>query len=442
MKPAFKPAAKKSAVPLPTAAPAPARVPNTLRLADATTALSRVLTFTYPADAVLSRYFRERHVLGPQDRAFVAEAVFGVLRRKMLFDHVAPQATARQLVLLWLARIAGFSSRELTPLCKSDEIQWLNATRSQASAVPLSAEADLPQWIVDRLLPQHDDDFIRTLGRSLQDPAPLDLRVNTIRSNRDTVLAGLNASGIEAVAMPFSPLGIRVKGKPSINRHPLFTSGAIEVQDEGSQLLGYLLAPRRSDLVVDFCAGAGGKTLMIGALMHTQGRVYAFDVSQKRLDNLKPRLKRSGLSNIHPLVIAHENDTKVKRLAGKIDRVLVDAPCSGLGTLRRNPDLKFRQSPQSVAELVAKQTAILNAAARLVKSGGRLVYATCSLLAEENQDIIRAFLDAHPEFKALDCGELLRRQDINLDVGEQLQLWTHIHNTDGFFAAAMERTAV
>ena len=433
----MKPAIKNPAIP-----ESAARVPNNLRLADAATALSRVLTFTYPADAVLGRYFRERHVLGQHDRAFVAEAVFGVLRRKELFDHVAPQATPRQLVLLWLARIAGFSSRELTPLCKADEIQWLNATRSQASALPLNVEADLPQWIVDRLLLQHDDDFIRKLGRALQDPAPLDLRVNTIRSNREAVLAGLNASGIEAVAMSFSPIGIRVKGKPSINRHPLFTSGAIEVQDEGSQLLGYLLAPRRTDLVVDFCAGAGGKTLMLGALMHTQGRIYAFDVSQKRLDNLKPRLKRSGLSNLHPLVIAHENDTKVKRLAGKIDRVLVDAPCSGLGTLRRNPDLKFRQSPQSVAELVVKQAAILNAAARLVKPGGRLVYATCSLLAAENQDIIRAFLDAHPDFKPLNCGELLRRQDIKLDVGEQLHLWTHIHNTDGFFAAAMERTAV
>ncbi|MBY0268405.1 MAG: RsmB/NOP family class I SAM-dependent RNA methyltransferase [Burkholderiales bacterium] len=418
---------------------AAARVPSTLRLADAATALSRVLTFTYPADAVLGRYFRERHVLGQQDRGFVAEAVFGVLRRKELFDHVAPQATPRQLVLLWLARIAGFSGRELAPLCKTDEIQWLNATRAQPTALPLHVEADLPQWIVERLLPQHDADFIRKLGRALQDPAPLDLRVNTMRGNRDAVLAALNAAGIEAAAMPFSPIGIRVKGKPSINRHPLFTGGAIEVQDEGSQLLGYLLAPRRSDLVVDFCAGAGGKTLMLGAMMNSQGRLYAFDVSQKRLDNLKPRLKRSGLSNLHPLVIAHENDTKVKRLAGKIDRVLVDAPCSGLGTLRRNPDLKYRQSPQSVAELIVKQTAILKAAARLVKPGGRLVYATCSLLAAENQDIIRAFLEAHPEFKALDCGELLRRQDINLDVGAQLQLWTHIHNTDGFFAAAMER---
>ena len=415
--------------------------PNISRLADAAHALQRVLTFEYPADAVLSRYFRDRHALGQHDRAFVAEAVFGVLRRKHLLDHIAPQATPRQLLLLWLTRIAGFSGRDIGALCTAEEAQWLNATRAQApAAAPLAVEADLPAWVVERLQTLHDDAFIRALGRALQEPAPLDLRVNTLKASRDEVLAKLVADGHAAAPTPYSPLGIRLQGRPSINRLPLFTSGAIEVQDEGSQLLGYLLAPRRSDLVVDFCAGAGGKTLMLGALMHSQGRVYAFDVSQKRLANLKPRLKRSGLSNLHPLVIAHENDTKVKRLAGKIDRVLVDAPCSGLGTLRRNPDLKFRQSPQTVAELVIKQTAILNAAARLVKPGGRLVYATCSLLAEENQQIIAAFLAGHPQFSALDCAELLRRQNIALDCGAQLQLWPHLHRTDGFFAAALERT--
>ena len=415
--------------------------PNISRLADAAHALQRVLTFEYPADAVLSRYFRDRHALGQHDRAFVAEAVFGVLRRKHLLDHIAPQATPRQLLLLWLTRIAGFSGRDIGALCSAEEAKWLNATRAQApAAAALAVEADLPAWVVERLQTLHDDAFIRALGRALQEPAPLDLRVNTLKATRDEVLAKLVADGHAAAATPYSPLGIRLQGRPSINRLPLFMSGAIEVQDEGSQLLGYLLAPRRSDLVVDFCAGAGGKTLMLGALMHSQGRVYAFDVSQKRLANLKPRLKRSGLSNLHPLVIAHENDTKVKRLAGKIDRVLVDAPCSGLGTLRRNPDLKFRQSPQTVAELVVKQTAILNAAARLVKPGGRLVYATCSLLAEENQQIIAAFLTGHPQFSALDCAGLLRRQNIALDCGAQLQLWPQLHRTDGFFAAALERT--
>ena len=160
-------------------------------------------------------------------------------------------------------------------------------------------------------------------------------------------------------------------------------------------------------MVADFCAGAGGKTLAIGASMRSTGRLYAFDTSAHRLDALKPRLARSGLSNVHPAAIAHERDERIKRLAGKMDRVLVDAPCSGLGTLRRNPDLKWRQSPQAVLELVAKQTAILDSAARLVKGGGRLVYATCSVLPAENEDIAAAFSLAHPDFELLPAAELL-----------------------------------
>lgn len=408
------------------------------RLNEAASALIRVLTFDYPADAVLSRYFRERPQLGQQDRAFIAEAVFGVLRRKFWLDHLAPQANVRQLLLLWLARIAGHSSRELGTLCSSEELQWLNNTRAQGP-LSLIAEADLPPWVIEQLLPEHGEDFVRALGRALQEPAPLDLRVNTLNASREEVLAKLRSNDIIAEPTPLSPLGLRLRDKPALNRNPLFAAGKFEVQDEGSQLLGYLLAPRRGELVVDFCAGAGGKTLMLGAMMNSQGRLYAFDVSEKRLANLKPRLKRSGLSNVHPLVIAHENDAKVKRLAGKIDRVLVDAPCSGLGTLRRNPDLKFRQSPQSVAELTVKQAAILASAARLVKPGGRLVYATCSLLAVENRSIVEAFLAAQPQFAALNCGELLQRQGIAVGDMPQLQLWPQIHHTDGFFAAAFER---
>ncbi|MDO9190962.1 MAG: RsmB/NOP family class I SAM-dependent RNA methyltransferase, partial [Sulfurimicrobium sp.] len=210
-------------------------------------------------------------------------------------------------------------------------------------------------------------------------------------------------------------------------------------QDEGSQLVGLLLAPQRREMVVDFCAGAGGKTLLLGALMQNSGRVYAFDVSEKRLNNLKPRLKRSGLSNLHPQLISNENDLKIKRLAGKIDRVLVDAPCSGLGTLRRNPDMKWRQTPEGIADLTQKQAAILLAASRLLKSGGRLVYATCSFLPEENQQIVEAFLAQHPEFKLLDTSEILAAQHVVLDTGKYLQLLPHVHGTDGFFAAVMER---
>jgi 16S rRNA (cytosine967-C5)-methyltransferase len=198
-------------------------------------------------------------------------------------------------------------------------------------------------------------------------------------------------------------------------------------------------------MVVDFCAGAGGKTLALGAAMRNTGRLYAFDVSAHRLDNLKPRLARSKLSNVHPAAIAHERDERIKRLAGKIDRVIVDAPCSGLGTLRRNPDLKWRQSPQSVAELTAKQMAILQSAARLLKPGGRIVYATCSLLREENEGIAQAFGAAQPGFKPVPVAELLEQQKVTeasklcSEGGLYLRLWPHCHATDGFFAAAWEK---
>jgi 16S rRNA (cytosine967-C5)-methyltransferase len=229
--------------------------------------------------------------------------------------------------------------------------------------------------------------------------------------------------------------------KMTISRHVLFTDGKIEVQDEGSQLLAQLVAPRRGEMVADFCAGAGGKSLALGALMRNSGRIYAFDVSEKRLQNLGTRLKRSGLSNLHSQLISSEADPKLKRLNGKFDRVLVDAPCSGLGTLRRNPDLKWRQKPQDVLELTVKQTNILARAAKLVKSGGRLIYATCSLLQDENEQIAEAFLNANSEFVLVPANSILAQQQINLDTGNYLKLLPHLHQTDGFFAAVFEKSA-
>jgi 16S rRNA (cytosine967-C5)-methyltransferase len=249
----------------------------------------------------------------------------------------------------------------------------------------------------------------------------------------------LAASGIIAQPTPWSPLGLRVAGRPALGRHPLLLDGSIEVQDEGSQLVGYLVAPKRNEMVVDFCAGAGGKTLLLGALMRSHGRLYAFDIVDKRLANLKLRLRRSGLSNVHPQLLASERDTKVKRLAGKIDRVLVDAPCTGFGTLRRNPDLKWRQPENGPAQLAVKQRSILAAAATLVKPGGRLVYATCSVLPEENEAIVDAFLAAHPAFAQGNAAAELARAGITLDTGLTLKLYPHLHGCDGFFAAVLER---
>jgi 16S rRNA (cytosine967-C5)-methyltransferase len=191
-------------------------------------------------------------------------------------------------------------------------------------------------------------------------------------------------------------------------------------------------------MVVDFCAGAGGKTLELGALMANSGTLYAFDIVAKRLEKLKPRLARAGLDNVRSVVIGHERDERVRRLAGKADRVLVDAPCSGSGTVRRNPDIKWR--PLNLDEITATQQRILEAAATLVKPGGRLVYATCSLLREENEDIVNAFLAAHDTFHLVPVGEVLARRNIPLpDMGEMLRLYPHRHNTDGFFAAVLER---
>jgi 16S rRNA (cytosine967-C5)-methyltransferase len=192
-------------------------------------------------------------------------------------------------------------------------------------------------------------------------------------------------------------------------------------------------------MVADYCAGAGGKTLALGMLMRSSGRLYAMDVSEKRLAALRPRAARAGLSSVHSLVLTGEADPRAKRLAGKLDRVLVDAPCSGFGTLRRNPELKWRHDARAVDELVAKQRRILEAAARLVKPGGRLVYATCSVLREENEGVVEAFAAGAPHFQPLSCAALFAAQRIELDSGERLRLWPHHHSTDGFFAAAFQR---
>ena len=403
-------------------------------------ALRNILPLEHPADAML-RYFFQRERIGSNERALVTETLFGVLRRRLFLEHAcAEQATPRRMALAYWIRFGGYNLREITPLLKRDEADWLKQVKAiNLAELSLPVQAELPEWLVEQLQITMTDEAILTLGRSMQQPAALDLRVNTLLATRDEVLQALQAEGMDAQATPYSPIGIRLKDKPSLTKHPLFLGGKIEVQDEGSQLLGYLLAPKRNDMVVDFCAGAGGKALMLGAIMQSQGRLYALDISEKRLANLKPRLKRSGLSNLHPQLIAHENDSKIKRLAGKIDRVLVDAPCSGLGTLRRNPDIKFRQSAQSVTELIQLQTSILDSASKLLKPGGRLVYATCSILPRENQDIVDAFLADHPEFTIRPAGEIFAQQKILMEAGEYLQLLPQLHNTDAFFAAVLER---
>lgn len=412
--------------------------PNLLRLAGM--ALADVMNNSGPADAKLGAFFRQNRELGNKDRAFVAESVYGVLRRKSLLSHLTDGEDPRKLLLALLLRVQGMSLRDLEPSLNKQQKEWAQEIKAKSTeGLSLAQQADLPEWLWQKLSAQYGEAEALTIARSMHQPASLDLRVNTIKATREDVLQRFQSESTEIAETPYSPIGLRMAQKMTISRHPFFMDGKIEVQDEGSQLLAHLVAPRRGEMVADFCAGAGGKTLAMGALMRNSGRLYAFDVSEKRLSNLGQRLKRSGLSNLFSQVIQSEADAKLKRLQGKFDRVLVDAPCSGLGTLRRNPDLKWRQTERDVSELVVKQTSILDRASRLVKANGRLVYATCSLLADENESIAEAFLAAHPDFTLVPAGQILAQQHITLDTGDYLKLFPHLHQTDGFFAAVFEK---
>ncbi len=401
------------------------------------------LKFDHPADATVSRFFRDHRGLGPRERATMAETVYTVLRKKLLFDHLAPSGSGpkeRRLAILGFYGPGDFLRSALT----DQEKNWLDqCEKVQPDDLMERHRHNLPEWLVQPLKDQLGEEFWPLVG-SLNLGAGLDLRVNDFKAKRADVQKELAKAGIKAVPTPFSPWGLRIAGKPALNKNEAFLKGEFEVQDEGSQLLAMLVDAKRGEMVVDFCAGAGGKTLAIGASMRSTGRLYAFDTSAHRLDSFKPRMARSGLSNVHPAAIAHERDERVKRLSGKIDRVLVDAPCTGMGTLRRNPDLKWRQNLQSVEEMAVKQKAILQSAARLVKSGGRLVYATCSVLPQENESIASAFSLANPDFEPLDVGEVLTGLKVadaaSLCHGGDnnqlyLRLWPHRHHTDGFFAA-------
>lgn len=416
--------------------------PNAL-LDLATDLLRVVLRLDQPADGAVSNFFRQHKVLGSRERHALAETAYAVLRQRLVLQHLAQSGSGpleRRIAMLAWQGNPTFLRGALAP----HEQQWLAQVQAaDRSMLPDKLRHNLPDWLAGALQAQLGDGFW-PLVQALEAPAPLDLRVNSVKLRRDQAQQALREAGVEAAPTPYSPWGLRVQGKPALNRLAVFTQGQVEVQDEGSQLLALLTDAKRGEMVVDFCAGAGGKTLALGAAMRNTGRLYAFDVSGHRLDALKPRLARSGLSNVHPAQIAHERDDRVKRLAGKIDRVLIDAPCSGLGTLRRNPDLKWRQSPQAVQELQAKQGAILASASRLLKPGGRLVYATCSLLQAENEAVAAAF-DAEfgDRFAVLPALELLQGLKVDrageLVDGPHMRLWPHRHQTDGFFAAVWQR---
>ncbi|MEM7443822.1 MAG: RsmB/NOP family class I SAM-dependent RNA methyltransferase [Pseudomonadota bacterium] len=408
-----------------------------------------------PADAIAAAYFRKRRYIGAKDRGAVAAAYYGTLRHKARLDwHLSLRNAAissRNRLLAYQLLVDRRSADDIEGLfdgaqyapdaLTDDERQIVLALEGQPlddPDMPLNVRAECPDWAAEALQASLGDRF-EAEAMALVAEASLDLRVNTQRGDRDAIRDELAAIGVRSQPTPLSPVGLRVEGRPPLGQVDAFRRGAIEVQDEGSQILSLLVDARPGFQVVDFCAGAGGKSLAMAAAMAGKGRIVACDVSQGRLIRAKERIKRAGLDNIEPRLLATERDRWVKRQKGKFDRVLVDAPCSGIGAWRRNPDARWRDV--DLAELTSLQDRILASAGRLTKPGGRLIYATCSLLANENQDPVARFLEETPGYRVIPVGAVwpdLFAADRPVE-GDYLHLSPATTGTDGFFAAVLER---
>ena len=409
-------------------------------------ALASVLKLDGPADVLMSRFFRMNHKLGSRDRSLIAEGIFYAVRRlstlSWMMQPAVPERAPRLAALVTLARQHGRDALDERAVGR-DAKALDSILKLDLSKAPAVVQAEVQPWLYDAIAAQYPD--ASALFEAMKEGAPLDLRVNTLKAKREEVLEILAQHHVRAEASHYSPEGVRLFSKPGLTSWPLYREGKIDVQDEGSQLIARLVQPRRGEMVCDFCAGAGGKTLALGALMRSSGRLYAFDINEKRLAGLTPRMRRAGLSNVHPVAIRSEHDARVKRLNGKVDRVLVDAPCSGSGTLRRNPDLKWRFDREEMERINEIQHSVIRAAAKLVKRGGRLVYATCSLLERENQQVIEEFLAEHPEFELLSAPQILAAQGVPIEpahaerFGPYFVMLPPLNDTDGFFGAVLER---
>lgn len=399
----------------------------------------------FPADSQLSFFFKKNKNIGKSERSLIADTYFNVIRNKRYLEVLGSTSNPFKLILIYLIKLQGRSIRDLLPMISEEDGKWLSKVKAnKLTNIDLSAKLSLPEWFWLKLSAQYNEKKAIQIANALLLPAQLCVRVNTLKGkDRQEVMTELKESFQEVenqiLETKISPIGINLPRGSYIQKHPLYLEGNIEVQDEGSQLLSYLADAKRGQMVADFCAGAGGKTLAMTAMMKNTGRIYSFDISDKRLDSLKTRLKRSGASNISIQRISSENDNKIKRLKEKFDRVLVDAPCTGFGTLRRNPDLKWKHSENSLMELIAKQKNILHSAARLCKKKGLLIYATCSLLDEENEEQVKNFLFENSDFKLISKSVILEKYGVTLDDKKYLKLNPFENDTDGFFGAVMER---
>ena len=419
-----------------------------------------------PADQVLHFYFKNNKFIGSKDRKFISETVYAVLRHHARLGwwldktrlHVLKRDAARAAVLIWLRGARQMNMAEIDQLFdgsgyapdplldeERDILNGLRAHDFMPAGMPQWVRLECPEWAFNSLQACYGAELEQALA-AMQEEAPLDIRVNTLKAGRAEVLARLRKDGFDVSETPFSPLGLRLRGRPPFSAHPLYQDGAMDIQDEGSQILALACGAKPGEWVVDFCAGAGGKTLALAAQMQNKGRIWACDVEARRLDNNRKRLRRAGVHCVEMHVLSSEDDAWVRKHAGKADCVLIDAPCSGVGTWRRNPFMRWQQGlgGHTLDDLVALQQRILQSAARLVKPGGRLVYATCSLLPEENAAQVETFLSANAHFQPQPISENWAAggfaENHGLDLSRHfLQMAPHSHNTDGFFVATMRR---
>jgi 16S rRNA (cytosine967-C5)-methyltransferase len=392
----------------------------------AASALSRVLAGS-PAERVLDRTLRDHRHLSPLQRQALKEATFnvGLWRRRLAYLLRRPDAPAPLLLYALLHGLAGVPSAEAASLAGVEDPPELVFGEPPS----LALRASLPDWLADH--------FAREWGPEAEDfcahlnvPGPITLRVNSLRTSRDALAQRLRSEGVETRPGSWSPLALHVEGpRPNLHGLPSLQQGLLEVQDEGSQLIGLLVEPRPGETVLDLCAGAGGKTLQLGAAMENRGRLLAYDPDPERLDRLMLRCSRAGLSNVQVL--------RAPPVGLSVDRVLVDAPCSELGSLRRGPDLRFSKPPAVLQQFVPVQRELLERAGALVREGGRLVYATCTVNRAENQELVAGFLRLRPDFRLVPPGAGWLAPACVQEGA--LVCAPHRHGTDAFFAAVLER---
>jgi 16S rRNA (cytosine967-C5)-methyltransferase len=431
------------------------------RLEAAITLLDEIFVSPAAADDIVGSYFRRHRFAGAKDRGAISEHIYAVLRHRAALDWwimrigkgiVAGVGRIRLFAALLL--LEGWTVDEVMDACDGDRFRPPPLRKDERFVVDGLAghtveHPEMPDWVRYNYPDWLDGSLKALFGfklpgemAALNGPAALDLRANALKGTRAEALAALTREGVTAEPTPHSPLGLRVRVRIPLATLEVFKSGAVEVQDEASQLAAILADARPGMRVVDFCAGAGGKTLALAAAMGNRGQLVACDISEKRLERSGQRLRRAGVSNVERRALTTERDKWVKRHAETYDRVFVDAPCTGTGTWRRNPDSKWRLKPTDVTELTELQSRILESASRLVKPGGRLVYATCSLLPAENEERIAAFLAAHPDFTLLPVQEVWRDvigTPCPVAEGEMLRLTPMRHGTDGFFAAILQK---